>query len=57
MLAETYQGFFMVPDNNLWNYNFVGLGLVPTMKYGLILNNPKEFYNEAHRASHFLKFN
>lgn len=47
----------MIPDNGMWNYNFVGLGLVPNMKYGLILNNPKEFYNESHRASHFIKFN
>lgn len=47
----------MCPDNNMWNYNFLGLGLVPSMKYGLILANPKEFYNEVHRISHFLKFN
>ena len=26
------------------------------MKYSLILGNPKEFYNENHRASHFIKF-
>lgn len=26
------------------------------MKYGLILANPKDFYNEIHRASHFIKF-
>ena len=46
----------MVPDNHLWNYNFVGLGLVPSMKYSLILANPKDFYHEVHRASHFIKF-
>lgn len=47
----------MVPERNMWNYNFVGLGLVPSMKYKLILSNPKEFYNEIHRVSHFIKFN
>ena len=26
------------------------------MKYGLVLGNPKDFYNEIHRASHFIKF-
>ena len=26
------------------------------MKYGLVLANPKDFYNEVHRASHFIKF-
>ena len=34
----------MVPEKNMWNYNFVGLGLVPSMRYKLILSNPKEFY-------------
>ena len=47
----------MVPEKNMWNYNFVGLGLVPSMRYKLILSNPKEFYNELHRVSHFIKFN
>jgi pre-mRNA-processing factor 8 len=47
----------MCPDNNIWNYNFVGLGLVHTMKYALVLANPKDFYNEIHRISHFIKFN
>ena len=26
------------------------------MKYELALTNPKEFYHEAHRPSHFLTF-
>lgn len=26
------------------------------MKYELLLANPKEFYNEVHRPSHFLNF-
>ena len=46
----------MVPDNQMWNYNFVGLGLVQNMKYALVLSNPKDFYHEIHRASHFIKF-
>jgi pre-mRNA-processing factor 8 len=40
----------------MWNYNFVGLGQVKQMKYSLILANPKDFYHEVHRASHFIKF-
>ena len=46
----------MVPDNKLWNYNFIGLGLIPNMKYSLILGVPKKFYDQNHRASHFIKF-
>jgi len=56
LLSERFMGFFMVPDNHIWNYNFVGLGLSASMKYSLILANPKEFYNENHRAAHFIKF-
>ena len=26
------------------------------MKYDLVLSNPKEFYHEIHRPSHFLYF-
>jgi len=56
LLSERFLGFFMVPDNHIWNYNFVGLGLNSSMKYSLILANPKEFYHENHRTSHFIKF-
>jgi pre-mRNA-processing factor 8 len=56
LLSERFLGFFMVPDNYIWNYNFVGLGLNASMKYSLVLANPKEYYNENHRASHFIKF-
>jgi pre-mRNA-processing factor 8 len=26
------------------------------MKYGLIIDNPKDFFHEIHRPSHFLQF-
>ena len=28
----------------------------PNMKFDLVLSNPKEFYHEIHRPSHFLNF-
>lgn len=31
----------MVPDNMIWNYNFVGLGIVGHIKYAVIPGNPK----------------
>jgi pre-mRNA-processing factor 8 len=34
-------GFFMVPDNIMWNYNFVGLGVVNNIKYAIVPGNPK----------------
>lgn len=63
-------GFYMVPDVGSWNFNFMGVKHTPNMKYNLRLANPKvscvhlnrrtcfeqEFYNEAHRPTHYLEF-
>lgn len=46
----------MVPDQGPWNYNFMGVKFASTMKYGLKLENPKEFYHEQHRPVHFLNW-
>ncbi len=35
---------------------FIGVRHDPNMKYELQLANPKEFYHEVHRPSHFLNF-
>mmetsp|Transcript_37703 Transcript_37703/g.33724 ORF Transcript_37703/g.33724 Transcript_37703/m.33724 type:complete len:184 (+) Transcript_37703:4119-4670(+) len=56
ILVDSFMGFFMVPDNKMWNYTFTGLGLEPNLKYSLVLDNPKEFYADIHRTSHFIKF-
>ena len=39
-----------------WNYNFMGVRHDPNMRYELALSNPKEFYHEVHRPSHFMNF-
>jgi hypothetical protein len=31
----------MIPNNIIWNYNFVGLGIVTNLKYALVPGNPK----------------
>ena len=46
----------MVPEGGVWNYNFNGQIFSPNMHYTLMLDNPKDFYNESHRAIHFLDF-
>lgn len=33
-----------------------GVKFAPSMGYGLKLANPKEFFSESHRPSHFLEF-
>jgi len=56
LLSDRFLGFYMVPDTGSWNYNFMGMKHSVNMKYGLKLENPKEFYHEIHRPGHFLKF-
>jgi pre-mRNA-processing factor 8 len=46
----------MVPDDSVWNYNFMGVKHSGGMEYDVKLDVPKEFYNEIHRPSHFLTF-
>jgi len=56
LLSDRFLGFFMVPVQGSWNYNFMGVRHSASMAYELQLSNPKEFYHEVHRPSHFLNF-
>lgn len=56
LLSDKFLGFFMVPDDSVWNYNFMGVKHSAGMEYGLSLGIPKEFYHEIHRPNHFMTF-
>nr|XP_024363679.1 pre-mRNA-processing-splicing factor 8A isoform X1 [Physcomitrium patens] len=56
LLSDRFLGFYMVPDNGPWNYNFMGVKHSVGMKYGIKLSIPREFYHEDHRPTHFLEF-
>ncbi|KAJ1967880.1 hypothetical protein IWQ62_001577, partial [Dispira parvispora] len=56
LLSDRFLGFFLVPSDDVWNYNFMGPNHRPDMKYQLTLDIPKEFYHEIHRPSHYLNF-
>ncbi|XP_023634422.1 pre-mRNA-processing-splicing factor 8A isoform X2 [Capsella rubella] len=56
LLSDRFLGFYMVPDNGPWNYNFMGVKHTVSMKYSLNLGNPKEFYDIEHRPTHYLEF-
>ena len=56
LLSDKFLGFFMVPDDETWNYNFMGVKHSLGMEYNVGLGVPKEFYNEIHRPNHFLTF-
>lgn len=49
-------GFFMVPDNGVWNYHFMGVNFNENVKYGLVIETPRDFYHELQRPSHFTRF-
>ncbi|KAL6606133.1 hypothetical protein ACP70R_041786 [Stipagrostis hirtigluma subsp. patula] len=56
LLSDRFLGFYMVPDNAPWNFNFMGVKHDPLMKYGMKLGMPRDFYHEDHRPTHFLEF-
>lgn len=56
LLSDRFLGFYMVPDNGPWNYNFMGVKHTRIMKYGIKLGTPREYYHEDHRPTHFLEF-
>jgi len=55
-LSDRFLGFFMVPENGIWNYNFMKTIFSPNIRYTLSLANPLEYYHESHRPASFLNF-
>ena len=56
LLSDRFLGFFMVPSDDVWNYNFMGVQHSPSMSYDLKLATPLSFYDERPRPYHFLTF-
>ncbi|KAK9923109.1 hypothetical protein M0R45_031542 [Rubus argutus] len=56
LLSDRFLGFYMIPDNGPWNYNFMGVKHTTGMKYGIKLGTPREYYHEDHRPTHYLEF-
>jgi len=56
ILSDRFLGFFMVPNQGSWNYNFLRARIAQDDSYGVTVGVPKEFYHEDHRPSHFIKF-
>ncbi|KAF3450897.1 hypothetical protein FNV43_RR06986 [Rhamnella rubrinervis] len=56
LLSDRFLGFYMIPDNGPWNYNFMGVKHTPGMRYGVKLGAPREYYHEDHRPTHYLEF-
>ncbi|KAG2326430.1 hypothetical protein Bca52824_009158 [Brassica carinata] len=56
LLSDRFLGFYMVPENGSWNYNFMGAKHAVDMKYSVKLGYPKEYFDVEHRPTHFLEF-
>ncbi|KAM5578739.1 pre-mRNA-processing-splicing factor 8A [Rosa sericea] len=56
LLSDRFLGFYMIPDNGPWNYNFMGVKHTQGMRYGIKLGTPREYYHEDHRPTHYLEF-
>ena len=56
LLSDRILGFFLVPRDGSWNYNFFGVKHQASMSYELELGLPKPYYHEMHRPAHFLSF-
>ncbi|SMN20752.1 similar to Saccharomyces cerevisiae YHR165C PRP8 Component of the U4/U6-U5 snRNP complex, involved in the second catalytic step of splicing [Maudiozyma saulgeensis] len=57
LLSDRIMGNFLVPTSKVWNYLFMGTSFNTELEYEMKLGIPIEFYNELHRATHFLQFN
>ncbi|CXI49021.1 pre-mRNA-processing-splicing factor 8, putative [Plasmodium berghei] len=56
LLSNVFVGFFLVPDDNIWNYNLMGIKFNNNHKYSAQLDMPQPFYADIHRPNHFLQF-
>ncbi|KAF5102774.1 hypothetical protein D0Z00_000266 [Geotrichum galactomycetum] len=56
LLSDRFNGYFLVPDTDIWNNAFMGGGWNPNLSYGLKIDVPKGFYSEVHRPVHFVSF-
>ncbi|KAK6202977.1 NUC071 domain-containing protein [Scheffersomyces amazonensis] len=56
LLSDRIVGTFMVPDDEIWNYFFMGSLWNERTDYAVKYDVPKRFYDEAHRPTHFSTF-
>merc|ERR1712093_57356 len=58
LLSDKIRGYFMVPENDVWNYAFMGasFGGVEKRPIYVKVDVPKSFYDGAMRPVHFSSF-
>lgn len=58
LLSDKIRGYFLVPENNVWNYSFMGssFGGIEKKAIHVKIDTPYSFYHESHRPLHFSSF-
>ncbi|OBT64972.1 pre-mRNA-processing-splicing factor 8 [Pseudogymnoascus sp. 23342-1-I1] len=58
LLSDKIRGYFLVPENNTWNYSFMGsaFGGIEKKPVHVKIDTPLPFYNDQHRPLHFQNF-
>lgn len=57
LISDRIIGSFMVPDDDIWNYSFIGATWNAKLDYEVKSDIPLPFYHELHRPIHFSTFN
>lgn len=58
LLSDKIRGYFLVPEQGLWNYSFMGASFAAIEKksVGVKMDTPLGFYADSHRPLHFQNF-
>lgn len=58
LLSDRIRGYFLVPENNSWNYSFMGsaFGSIEKKAVHVKIDTPLPFYSDQHRPLHFQNF-
>jgi pre-mRNA-processing factor 8 len=58
LLSDKIRGYFLVPENNSWNYSFMGsaFGTIEKKPMHVKIDTPLPFYSDQHRPLHFQNF-
>ena len=56
IISNKLNGFFLLPEQQLWNYSFSIEKFSNEINYPLSIQYPLHFYNPLHRKNHFLSW-
>jgi len=57
LLSDRITGFWLVPEEERWNYSFMGALFDPTRPYSVMPGHPVPFFAPQHRPAHFRAIN